>query len=165
MLRQRGGGVVLRDPQERARVPHGDDVLLGESLTDYLFCDAHINPAHAGPLFTEAIACIQRSGDHQTAESLHTIAGIYALRAGDTTAARAHLHQAAQAMRAVDHPCPPADNSARIRCSLPPGIVSHPTPGTHPAEQPLQLPGRGETPVGHGPSRPDAVQELRQPRG
>src|SRR6266536_2513904 len=35
--------------------------------------------------------------------------------------------------RAEDHPCPPADNSARIRPSLPPGIVSHTTPGRHPA--------------------------------
>jgi predicted ATPase/class 3 adenylate cyclase len=42
----------------------GDDVLLGESLTDYLVCDALIDPAHARPLFTEAIACTQRSGDH-----------------------------------------------------------------------------------------------------
>jgi predicted ATPase/class 3 adenylate cyclase len=84
----------------------GDDVLLGESLTDYLFCDAHINPAHAGPLFTEAIGCVQRSGDHLVAESLYTIAAIYALRAGDTSAARAHLHQAAQAMRAVGYENP-----------------------------------------------------------
>ena len=90
---------------ERAR-QLGDDVLLGESLTDYLFCDAHVNPAHAGPLFTEAIACIQRSGDHLVAEALYTIAGIDALRAGDTPAARAHLHQAAQAMRAVGYENP-----------------------------------------------------------
>ena len=90
---------------ERAR-QLGDDVLLGESLTDYLFCDAHVNPAHAAPLFPEAIASIQRSGDHVVAESLHTIAGIYALRAGDIPAARAHLHQAVQAMRAIGYENP-----------------------------------------------------------
>jgi predicted ATPase len=90
---------------ERAR-QLGDDVLLGESLTDYLFCDAHINPEHAAPLFTEAIACIQRSGDRMVAESLHTIAGIYALRAEDIPAARAHLHQVAQTMRAIGYENP-----------------------------------------------------------
>ena len=91
---------------ERAR-QLGDDVLLGESLTYYLFCDAHINPAHAGHLFAEAIGCIQRSGDQVVAESLQTIAGIHALRAGDIPAARAHLDQAAQAMREVGYQNPP----------------------------------------------------------
>jgi predicted ATPase/class 3 adenylate cyclase len=94
-----------REAVERAR-RLGDDVLLGESLTDYLFCDAHVNPAHAGPLFAEAIACTQRSGDRVVAESLHTIAGIYAMRAGDIPAARAHLDQAAQAMRAIGYENP-----------------------------------------------------------
>ena len=37
----------------------GDDVLLGESLVAYLLCDALIDPAHARPLFAEAIACTQ----------------------------------------------------------------------------------------------------------
>jgi predicted ATPase/class 3 adenylate cyclase len=84
---------------ERAR-RLGDNVLRGESLTDYLLCDALIDPAHAGPLFTEAIACTQRSGDHLIAYYLTNNAGIHALRAGDIPAARAYLHQAAQAMRA-----------------------------------------------------------------
>ena len=35
--------------------------------------------------------------------------------------------------RAEDHAFPPADNSARIRSSLPPGIVSDTIPGRHPA--------------------------------
>jgi hypothetical protein len=85
---------------ERAR-PLGDDVLLGESLTDCLMCDALIDPAHVGPLFTEAIGCTQRSGDHLVADLLYNIAGVHALRAGDIPAARAHLNQAAQAMRAI----------------------------------------------------------------
>jgi predicted ATPase/DNA-binding XRE family transcriptional regulator len=79
----------------------GDDVLLGESLVPYLLCDALIDPAHARPLFAEAIACTQRSGDHLIAYFLTNYAGAQALRAGDITAARAHLQQAAQAMRAV----------------------------------------------------------------
>jgi hypothetical protein len=85
---------------ERAR-QLGDDVLLGESLADYLLCDAVVDPAHARPLFPEAIACTQRSGDHLFAEFLHTIAGVQALRAGDIPAARAHLEQAAQAVQHI----------------------------------------------------------------
>ncbi|HYB17905.1 MAG TPA: adenylate/guanylate cyclase domain-containing protein [Streptosporangiaceae bacterium] len=79
----------------------GDDVLLGMSLTNYLWCGASTGPAHAGPLFTEAIACTQRSGDHLFADYLNTYAGLHALRAGDIPAARAYLHQAAQAERAI----------------------------------------------------------------
>ena len=79
----------------------GDDVLLGESLVAHLLCEALIDPAHARPLFTEAIACTQRSGDHLFAYFLTNYAGAQALRAGDIPAARAYLRQAAQAMRAV----------------------------------------------------------------
>jgi hypothetical protein len=64
---------------------------------DYLVCDALIDPAHAGPLFTEAIACTQRSGDHLFACFLHNITVIHALRAGDIPAARAYLQHAAEA--------------------------------------------------------------------
>jgi hypothetical protein len=69
------------------------------SLTEYLVCDALIDPAHARPLLTEAIACIQRSGDHLYAYYLANFAGTRALVAGDIPAARAHLQQAAEAMR------------------------------------------------------------------
>jgi tetratricopeptide (TPR) repeat protein len=89
-----------REAVQRAR-QLGDDVLLGESLTLYLLCDALIDPAGAGPLFTEAKACIQRSGDHLYAYYLDNYAGLHALRAGDIPAARAHLHRAAQAMQAI----------------------------------------------------------------
>jgi predicted ATPase/class 3 adenylate cyclase len=85
---------------ERAR--HlGDDVMLGQSLADYLECDALIDPAHAEPLFTEAIACTQRSGDHLIAYYLASNAGAHALRDGDIPAARAYLQQAAQAGREI----------------------------------------------------------------
>jgi predicted ATPase len=85
-----------REAVERAR-QLGDDVLLGESLTQYLFleCDAVINPAQASPLIAEAIACTQRSGDHLFAYNLNNIAGKYALRTGDIPTARACLQQAA----------------------------------------------------------------------
>jgi predicted ATPase len=88
-----------REAVERAR-QLGDDVLLGESLAGYLLCEALIDPAHARPLFTEAIACTQRSGDHLVAYYLTNNAGVHALRAGDIPAARTYLQLAAQAMRA-----------------------------------------------------------------
>jgi predicted ATPase/class 3 adenylate cyclase len=99
-----------REAAGRAR-QLGDDVLLGESLTDCLLCDADIDLAHAGPLFTEAIACTQRSGDHRCADFVHNIAGVHALRAGDIPAARSHLNQAAQAMRAIGDENPYLSNN------------------------------------------------------
>jgi predicted ATPase/class 3 adenylate cyclase len=89
-----------RETVQRAR-QLGDDVLLGMSLMDYLWCRASTGPAHAEPLFTEAIACTQRSGDYLYADYLNTYAGLHALRAGDIPAARAYLEQAAQAMQAT----------------------------------------------------------------
>jgi predicted ATPase/class 3 adenylate cyclase len=89
-----------REAVQRAR-QLGDDVLLGMSLMDYLWCGASTGPAHDEPLFTEAIACTQRSGDHLYADYLNTYAGLHALRAGDIPAARAYLQQAAQAMQAT----------------------------------------------------------------
>ena len=72
---------------ERAR-RLGDDVLLALSLLGYLLT---IDPARAGPLYAEAIACTERSGDHLINSILHTNAGEAALEAGDLPAARAHL--------------------------------------------------------------------------
>jgi predicted ATPase len=89
-----------REAVRRAR-QLGDDVLLGESLARYLLCDAIVDPAHARPLFTEAIACTQRSGDHRYANILTNNASVDALLAGDIPAARAYLQQAAEAMRAI----------------------------------------------------------------
>ena len=89
-----------REAVERAR-QLGDDVLLGTSLMEYLHCYALIDPAHAGPLFTEAIACTLRSGDHLVAGFLLNNASVHALRAGDIPAARAYLQQAAQAVQTI----------------------------------------------------------------
>jgi len=89
-----------REAVERAR-RLGDDVLLGQSLADFLLCDALIDPAHARPLLTEAIACTQRSGDHLVASFLNSGAGVSALRAGDIPAARAHVDEAVQARQAI----------------------------------------------------------------
>ena len=89
-----------REAVQRAR-QLGDDVLLGMSLMDCLLCEALIDPAGAGPLFTEAIACTQRSGDYLFANFVNNNAGVYALRAGDIPAARAYLQHAAEAMREI----------------------------------------------------------------
>jgi predicted ATPase/class 3 adenylate cyclase/tetratricopeptide (TPR) repeat protein len=72
----------------------GDDVQLAESLLCPLLT---IDPARSGPLYAEAIACTERSGDHVVNSSLHNNAGLAALEAGDLPAARAHLEAAAQA--------------------------------------------------------------------
>ena len=47
---------------ERAR-QLGDDVVLGRSLMACLLPSDLIDPARSGQLFTEAIACTERSGD------------------------------------------------------------------------------------------------------
>jgi non-specific serine/threonine protein kinase len=89
-----------REAVQRAR-QLGDDVLLGVSLTEYLMCEALIEPAHAQPLFTEAVACTQRSGDQLFAYFVNNLAGVHALREGDIPAARAYLEQAAEAIREI----------------------------------------------------------------
>ncbi len=81
---------------ERAR-SLGDDVLLGRSLMLYLMTIDTIDPARSPPLYTEAIACTERSGDHLISSFLQNNAGSAAFAAGDIPAARAHLEAAAQA--------------------------------------------------------------------
>ena len=85
---------------ERAR-SLDDDILLAESMSGYLLCIDLVDPAHAEPLFAEAIACTRRSGDQLFAGILHNNAGVHALRAGNIPAARAHLEEAARVMRSV----------------------------------------------------------------
>ena len=82
---------------ERAR-RFGDDVLLGGALMSYLLCIDLIDPVRSEQLFTEAIACTERSGDRLVTYNLHNNLGVHALRAGDLPTARAHLEQAAAIM-------------------------------------------------------------------
>jgi tetratricopeptide (TPR) repeat protein len=89
-----------RESVQRAR-QLGDDVVLARSLLAWLLPGNLIDPALCGPLFTEAIACTQRSGDQLVNYLLHNDAGVHALCAGDIPAARAHLEQAAQVRQAV----------------------------------------------------------------
>jgi tetratricopeptide (TPR) repeat protein len=85
---------------ERAR-RLGDDVLLGEGLLGYLLAVGAIDPARALPLYAEAIACTERSGDHFHNCVGHINAGSTALEAGDIPAARAHLEAAAQTAQQI----------------------------------------------------------------
>jgi predicted ATPase len=88
---------VGREAVERAR-QLGDDVLLALSLLVYLL---PADPAEAGPLCAEAIACTERSGDHVFNYALHSIAGYAALRTGDIPGARAHLEASIAAAEAI----------------------------------------------------------------
>ena len=77
----------------------GDDVLLARGMISYLLT---VDPARHVQLVGEAIACTERSGDHQTNFLLHNNAGGAALEAGDIRAARAHLEAAAQASQQIE---------------------------------------------------------------
>ena len=87
---------------ERAR-RLGDDELLTWSLLGYLMIIGTIEPARSLPLFTEAITCTERSGDHYSNSVLHNNAAGAALEAGDIPAARAHLEAAAQAAQQIGY--------------------------------------------------------------
>jgi predicted ATPase len=93
-------GPLGQESVERAR-ELGDDVLLGMSLGAYATA---LRPADSGPVFAEAIACIERSGDLSTGLGVHNNAGFRALGMGDTAAARAHLEAAVRAAETIGVP-------------------------------------------------------------
>jgi predicted ATPase/DNA-binding XRE family transcriptional regulator len=81
---------------ERAR-QLGDDVLLGLSLYTFLLA----SESTSVPLYAEAIACTERSGDLRINAYLHNEAGIAALESGDIASARAHLEAGIRAAKAI----------------------------------------------------------------
>ena len=87
---------------ERAR-RLADDVLLAEALLAYLLT---IERASSGQMFSEAIACTERSGDHLMNSSLHNNASARAMQTGDIPAARAHLEAAARAGQQIGFQSP-----------------------------------------------------------
>jgi predicted ATPase/class 3 adenylate cyclase len=89
-----------REAVERARLL-GDDILLGTSLMLYLLSSQPIDPASTEQVFTEAIACTQRSGDQYVISVLQNNAGVYALEAGNVPQARSHLELAVEAEQAI----------------------------------------------------------------
>jgi predicted ATPase/tetratricopeptide (TPR) repeat protein len=80
-----------------------DDVLLGESLSAYA---AAAGAAASGPLYAEAFACAERSGDLGTELVLHANAGVAALQMGDIPGARAHTEAAILAAETLGRPHP-----------------------------------------------------------
>jgi predicted ATPase/class 3 adenylate cyclase/DNA-binding XRE family transcriptional regulator len=97
-------GPLGQEAVERAR-ELGDDVLLGMSLL------AHASSTcldENGPIYAEAIACTERSGDLCTSLGVLNDAGFRALHTGDIPAARAHLEAAIRAAAAVGMPHPVA---------------------------------------------------------
>jgi predicted ATPase/DNA-binding XRE family transcriptional regulator len=81
---------------ERAR-QLGDDVLLGLSLYTFLLA----SESTSKPLYAEAIACTERSGDLRINAYLHNEAGLAALESGDIATAKAHLEAGIRAAAAI----------------------------------------------------------------
>jgi predicted ATPase/DNA-binding XRE family transcriptional regulator len=75
----------------------GDDVLLGLSLYNFLLA----SESASKPLYAEAIACTERSGDLRINAYLHNEAGLAALEAGEIATARAHLDAGIRAAKAI----------------------------------------------------------------
>jgi predicted ATPase/class 3 adenylate cyclase len=93
-------GPLGQEAAQRARAL-GDDVLLGQSLCAYA---SVARPEECGPLYAEALACTERTGDLGTAAWIHTDAGFVALMLGDIPAARAHLEAAVRAAETLGAP-------------------------------------------------------------
>jgi hypothetical protein len=89
-----------KEAVERAR-RLGDDVALGESLFLFLLCSHLVDPASTEEVFTEAIACTERSGDWYYMALLQNSAGVRGLAAGNVPAARSYLEQAVQTRLAI----------------------------------------------------------------
>ncbi|HEV3293490.1 MAG TPA: hypothetical protein VG123_31310 [Streptosporangiaceae bacterium] len=81
----------------------GDYVLLAWSLLRYLLTTG---PARSLPLYAEAFACTERSGDQLANSFLHNNAGLAALEAGDIPAARVYLEAAAQGGQQIGYQDP-----------------------------------------------------------
>jgi len=80
----------LAESVERARWL-GDDVVLARSLAASLATGDLIDPGHRGQLFTEAIACTERSGDRLVSHFLPLRSGAAAaVPAGGAAATAAY---------------------------------------------------------------------------
>lgn len=84
---------------ERAR-QLDDDVLLGLSLYTFLLA----SESTSKPLYAEAIACTERSGDLRINAYLHNEAGLAALESGDIATAKVHLEAGISAAGAIGDP-------------------------------------------------------------
>jgi predicted ATPase len=94
------GLAPARESVDRARRV-GDDVLLAESLTIYLFCTRIGDPASSDRALREALACLERTDDVFMSAILRNNASVDALHSGDIAAARGHLETAFEAYQAM----------------------------------------------------------------
>ncbi|HKD89161.1 MAG TPA: helix-turn-helix domain-containing protein [Streptosporangiaceae bacterium] len=86
----------------------GDDLVLGTCLRVHAQA---VGAAASGPLYAEALACTERSGDVGLRHVLHNNAGWAALEMGDIPAAHAHLESAVRIADAIGDPDPnPSEN-------------------------------------------------------
>jgi predicted ATPase/class 3 adenylate cyclase len=100
----------------------GDDVLRAMCLGVYA---SAVGGAASAPVYAEAIACTQRSGDLAIRQALHNNAGWAALEIGDIPAARAHLEAAIRAADAIGdpHPTPSLNLGWVLRAEHDPGAA------------------------------------------
>jgi predicted ATPase/DNA-binding XRE family transcriptional regulator len=81
----------------------GDDQLLGDSLDAYATA---VGAAASLPLYAEALACAERSGNLGMEQYLHNNAGVDALQMGDIPGARTHIEAAIRVAEALGTPHP-----------------------------------------------------------
>ncbi len=100
-----GGFTFGKGSVARARVL-GDDLVLGENLYVYLLCGYATDAETTEELFSEAIACIERSG-HSFGLYCRPGEQCWLLRAcgGKIRAARAHFQASVGAMQAIGAQC------------------------------------------------------------
>jgi len=97
--------LLAREALERAR-GLGADELLANCLVINIMCWRLVDPSRAEPLYREALACAERTGNPLLTHDMTLYAGQDALIAGDLSAAREHLERAArlgQSIGAASH--------------------------------------------------------------
>jgi hypothetical protein len=81
----------------------GDDEQWGQSLSAYATA---VDVVASGPLYAEALACAERSGDLDAEQTLHNNASAAALEMGNIPGARAHTEAAIRPAEARGRPRP-----------------------------------------------------------
>jgi non-specific serine/threonine protein kinase len=104
-----------RESVQRAR-ELGDDVLLAESIIQYAATIA--TTPEAMSLFTEGIACCERSGNVSDYYHLQANLGSRALLLGDIPAARNHMEAAVRAAQLIGYPTPYAPGNLGLALRL-----------------------------------------------
>jgi non-specific serine/threonine protein kinase len=91
---------LAKESLQRARAL-GDDILLAVTLGLAVMCSQLLDPENVEALFTEAIACTERSGNLFFTADFQNTAGVHALQQGDVAGARRHLERSAHVMELI----------------------------------------------------------------